>query len=102
MPALTPEVPLQHNEIFTRLLHHFLHTITKQTSSNRFVNFDIIQRNITKYISPIASVRHGEFIPAAVTPHAVHGFTISITEMYLSKANQNNQVFQGLACNLFY
>ena len=52
----------------------FLHSVAKDTGGDGFIDFDIIQRNVAKStFPPVAAVRHGEFVPPAVTPKPVHG-----------------------------
>lgn len=57
----------------TSLCNHRFHAIAQQFSGRWFIDFDVIQRNVTKRtFPPIAAVRHGQFIPPSVAPHAVH------------------------------
>ena len=56
------------------LLNYLLDSIDQQRAGGRFVARNIVERNVAKRAAfPIAAVRYGELIPAAVALEAVHG-----------------------------
>jgi hypothetical protein len=78
----------QHNEIHFHLFAPSFPPYDHIANCSNGFKFLYNLRNITKYISPVASVHSSELIPATIRPHTMHGFTISITDCIINNKSE--------------